>query len=193
MNGIGTNHTGDLSTPEWDQQRSDIRNKLTPHLTDIAHSDNATKLQFSKSEVTQALLQQFIAIEGEYGATLQFTISEEKNHFQLSVTGPDGSEDLVRNFLAEASNIEKPLPGSGSAPVPQNNLAQGQKTKSYFGRVFTLCVICCAAPYAFVSFGIMSVSAGAYFGRILEISMILGALVLFGYFSLRLFRSRQSG
>jgi hypothetical protein len=77
-----------------------------------------------------------------------------------------------------------------SAPEQRTSMALGSKFKSYFGRLFTLCVICCATPYVLVTLGVMSVSTGAYFGRWVEASVVFGALTAIAYFSWRHFQQR---
>jgi hypothetical protein len=165
-----------LSTPQRRQRRTDIRNNFIPHLTDISRSESATKLTFAKPQVTLAQLDELIAAEGECCAFLQFEVSEHESHFQLSVTGPAGSEALINEFFADtdedASETENTLSGSGCGcarePMQQASPGQGRKLKSYLGGFVSLCIICCAAPYALVTLGLLSVSAGAYFGRALE-------------------------
>lgn len=61
--------------------------------------------------------------------------------------------------------------------------------KAYFAGYLTLCALCCAVPYVFVTLGVMSVSMGAYFGRVLEVLLSLGVLSLLGYFVWRMVRA----
>lgn len=64
-----------------------------------------------------------------------------------------------------------------------------RRFKAYFAGYLTICVLCCAIPYVFVSLGVMSVSTGVYFGRALEVLLGLGVLTLLGYLAWRAFKT----
>lgn len=80
---------------------------------------------------------------------------------------------------------------SEQKPLQSDPAVKGTIKKSYFGRIFTLCVICCAAPYVLIAFGVIGVSAGAYLGLILESFLILTILLSLVYFALRLVKNRK--
>ena len=179
-----------LTSDEQRQRRISIRNNMIPHLTDCVRSDGVTKLVFSKPQMTLAMLDQFIAAEGECCNFLKFNVLEKKNYFQLAVTGSVGTEELVRKFLEEASENQHSQCACSTTSKQTNEVAPDNKFKPYIGRILTLCVLCCAAPYVLVTLGLMGVSTGAYFGRWMEASLVFGALTTVAYFSWRHFKKR---
>jgi len=105
----------------------------------------------------------------------------------LSCTVPTPEQE---QDIAEEGNPPQGASVCASAPALQKSTGLGNNFKSYFGGIFSLCLICCAAPYILVTLGVLSVSTGAYVGRIVETLVGFGAISVLAYFSLRYFKSR---
>ncbi len=88
-----------LSKPEERAQRSTFRRDLAPFLENTVYEDGRSQLSFSRPEVTRNTLEQLIASEKGCCAFLDFELSETDAHFHLTVSGPKGSEDIIRSFF----------------------------------------------------------------------------------------------
>ena len=92
-----------LSEPEDSIQGNAYRRDLAPFLTDATYSAGTSRLAFSKPDVTRQMLEQLVASEQDCCSFLEFDLSENATHFHLDVSGPEGSENIIRNFFSPSS------------------------------------------------------------------------------------------
>ncbi|MEM9710411.1 MAG: hypothetical protein AAF871_16685 [Pseudomonadota bacterium] len=106
-----------LTQFELRQRKSDIRQSLTPHLVSSSYVEGMSHLAFRKPSVSRAQLEHLIALEQACCPFFSFSIRETDKEFTLIVSGPEGSEDLVRDlFLSEQSTT-----CGGSGRMSQSN------------------------------------------------------------------------
>jgi len=95
-----------LSTAEQRKLRLAYRESLTPFLIDATYSDGIAQLVFSKPEVTKQELERLIAQENSCCGFLKFDLSETETELNLTVTGPKGSEDILRDFFPSPASSD---------------------------------------------------------------------------------------
>ncbi|MEM9845808.1 MAG: hypothetical protein AAF965_13490 [Pseudomonadota bacterium] len=93
-----------LSAAELRERKALYRRKLTPFMTQVATAGGQTTLEFSKPEVTATMLEEFIELENACCPFLTFEMTETDRSMRLLVSGPEGSEDLVRDVFVLDTN-----------------------------------------------------------------------------------------
>ncbi|MEM8571802.1 MAG: hypothetical protein AAGG56_12990 [Pseudomonadota bacterium] len=89
-----------LTQPEFRRRKADIRQTLMPHLVRSVQDDGATHLVFARPAVSRAKLEDLIALEAACCPFLRFELRETEKEIVLTVSGPAGSEELVRDLFA---------------------------------------------------------------------------------------------
>lgn len=172
-----------LTEPKLRDRKDDFRTKLTPYLTKATYAKGTSRLVFSKPEVTRDMLKQLMVLESKCCPFFSFDLTETDNHFQLSVTGPEGSEDMVQDFFCPSGE-------TGCGCSAQTTTTSSKRPK-YIAGVVSLCMIACAIPPVLAAFGLVSVATGAWFGRGIEVVITSLALFGFAYFLLQYARTRR--
>lgn len=171
-----------LTKPDLRNRKELLRSKLSPFLTQALYTAGTSQLVFSKPNVTKEMLEDMIVLERECCPFFSFEISETSSHLQLNVTGPEGSEDMVRDFFS--MNNDKACGCTGS------NKASPSKRKYAFGFI-TLCAIGCAVPPTLATLGLIGVATGAYIGMWVEGAVVLAILFGGGYLFAKYMKKRQ--
>lgn len=171
-----------LTEPELRNRKEILRGKLSPFLTQASYAQGTSQLVFSKVNVSKKLLEELISLERECCPFFGFDLSENSSHFHLSVTGPVGSETMVRDFFS--MDIDKPCGCTVS------NQPFAHKKKHAFGFI-TLCAVGCAVPPTLTSPGFIGAATGAYFGMWVEGAVILAIMVGGGYLFVKYMKKRQ--
>lgn len=174
-----------LSEPEERNQRDVYRRNLTPFLTDATYAAGTSRLAFSKPDVTRQMLEHLVASEQDCCAFLNFDLSETATHFHLDVSGPEGSEDIIRKFFSSSSGSTEPACGCAGADQPRKT-----KTKKYFARFITICAIACAVPPTLAAVGLIGVATVAYLGKGIEAVLIVLALMGLGFLLIQFVKKR---
>lgn len=172
-----------LLEPHLRDRKVALRGKLAPFLTDANYNDGTSQLAFSKPGVTRQTLDQFMVSEGDCCSFLNFDLSETDTHFHLNITGPAGSEELVRNFFSTSEKSR-----CGCTGAKQSNGTQ--ITRNAVGFI-TLCAIACAIPPALAALGLVSVATGAYIGRGIEAAIIALIIIGLGYVLVQFMKKKQ--
>jgi hypothetical protein len=157
-----------LTEPDLRNRKEMLRSKLSPFLTQALYTAGTSRLVFSKPNVTKKMLEDMIFLERECCPFFSFELSEASSHFQLNVTGPEGSEDMVRDFFS--MNSDKACGCTGSNKTPSS------KKKYAFGFI-TLCAIGCAVPPTLATLGLIGVATGAYIGMWFEGAVVLAIML----------------
>lgn len=159
-----------LTEPDARSRKAILRSNLKPYLIQSSYASGSSQLSFSKPAVTRKKLEQLIALERDCCPFFKFELSETNTHFQLHVTGPDGSEGMVRDFFSTHAEGECRCIESGQS-------SESGTTKKVVGFI-SLCAIACAVPPTLAALGLVSVATGAFIGRGIEVAV--GALALIG-------------
>ena len=126
-----------------------------------------------------------IALEKECCAFLSFELSESATHYGLCVSGPEGSQELVRNFLTTPERS-----GCGCAGTTQDKKA---KTKKFAAGFVTLCAIGCAIPPILAATGMIGVATGVYVSNGVEAALIALGLLGVTLYLVSYFRNKRKG
>jgi len=163
-----------LTEPDLRERKEMLRSALSPFLTQATFAAGTSRLAFSKPDVTRKMLEDMILLERECCPFFSFDLSESSSNFQLNVTGPEGSEDMVRDFFSMNNDTTCGCAGSDNS--------SSSKKKYVFGFI-TLCAVGCATPPILVALGLIGVVTGAYIGIWAEVAVVF-AIVLGGGFLL---------
>jgi len=89
-----------LAQPELRQRKADIRKSLSPHVVASSYAHGMSELDFAKPAVSRMQLENLIGLEKACCPFFTFEIREKHNEFTLIVSGPEGSEDFVRDLFS---------------------------------------------------------------------------------------------
>jgi len=173
----------DLTEPEVRERKGVLRRTLTPFLEKTEYAAGTELLVFSKPEVTRETLQTLMKLETECCPFLSFELAESDTHFELTVTGPNGSEDMVREFFGTSNST----PCGCSAPRKKTGLTRSK----YVGGALSLCVLACAAPPLLAAFGLVGIATSTWLGRGLETVVIGVVLSAATYYLFKYARKRR--
>ena len=171
-----------LREPDLRNRKKMLRCKLSPFLTQAFYTAGSSQLLFSKPNVTRKMLEELISLERECCPFFSFEVKETSSHFQLNVTGPEGSEDIVRDFFSLNNDTACGCTGSDKTA--------SAKKKYAFGFI-ALCAIGCAAPPTLATLGLIGAATGAYIGMWVEGVMVLAVTFGGGYLFVRHVKKRQ--
>ncbi|MEL6205530.1 MAG: hypothetical protein AAFR47_09490 [Pseudomonadota bacterium] len=94
-----------LSPPELRQRKAEVRAGLSPHIVTSSYAQGISRLAFARPAVARTQLEHLIKLEQACCPFFTFEIREMDNAFTLIVSGPEGSEDFVRDlFSSEEPN-----------------------------------------------------------------------------------------
>ncbi|MEY8120805.1 hypothetical protein AB9F26_21685 [Falsihalocynthiibacter sp. BN13B15] len=172
-----------LTEPVLRNRKEILCSKLSPFLTEANYAAGISRLIFSKPNVTRKMLEDLILLEGECCPFFSFDFSETSSHFQLNVTGPEGSEDMVRDFLSV--NTDKAC-GCAGADKPSSSRAK----KHVFGFI-TLCAVGCAVPPTLAALGFIGAVTGAYIGMWVEVVAVFAILSGGGFIFAQYVKKKQ--
>lgn len=94
-----------LSQTELRERKADVRKSLSPHIVASSCAHGLSKLAFSRPAVVRAKLEHLIELEQACCPFFTFEISETDTAFTLIVSGPEGSEEFVRDLFSPESSI----------------------------------------------------------------------------------------
>jgi hypothetical protein len=174
-----------LSEPQSKDRREAFRRDLAPFLAERTYDKDTSRFVFPKSKVSRQKLEHFIALENECCAFLTFELSESATHFSLCVSGPEGSQDLVREFLSAPEKS-----GCGCSGTSQEKKANAKKYATGF---VTLCAIGCAIPPILAATGMIGVATGVYVSNGIEATLIALGLMGVAFYLARFLRKKQGG
>ena len=104
MKPAASNVSCTLSQSALRQRQADIRDTLTPHIVAASFTDGVSRLTFARPAVSRATLENLVTLEQVCCPFLSFDIDEMDNVLVLHVSGPEGSQDFIRDlFLPERS------------------------------------------------------------------------------------------
>lgn len=172
-----------LTAPELKERKGIFRRKLTPHLVKSTYAAGSALLIFSRPEVSREMLETLIELEGECCPFFSFNLEETSDHFQLQITGPDGSENMVCDFF-ETSN-------EASCGCGAKDKSTGSAVPKFFASLVSLCVVACAVPPALAAAGLANVATGAWLGNVVEGTVIGTALFGFGFLLLQYVKTKR--
>jgi len=172
-----------LSDPELRNRKDLFRAKLKPFLIQETYAKGSSCLVFSKPGISRDLLERFSSLERECCPFFTFEISETKSHFQLTIVGPEGSEDMVRGVFSKTTGT-----GCGCG-VSQT--ASSSNSRKYFAGFITLCVIGCTIPPMLAAAGLIGVATGAYMGKVVEAVVVSAILLGVGILLVQYLRKKQ--
>ncbi len=172
-----------LSEHDLSDRKELLRSALAPFIAQAACSPGLSSLEFSKPDVTRKMLQDMISQERECCPSLSFDLSETDTHFQVNVTGPKGSEDMVRDLFAMRTDAACGCAGSDKPPSSQ---------KKYVFGFITLCAIGCAVPPTLAALGLIGAATGAYLGKWVEAAVVLALVLGCGFLFAQYLRKRQT-
>ncbi|MEL6363104.1 MAG: hypothetical protein AAFR21_18720 [Pseudomonadota bacterium] len=89
-----------LSSVELRDRKADVRESLTPHLIASSYARGVSHLAFARPEVSRVHLEHLIKLEQACCPFFHFEIREMDTEVMLSISGPEGSEDFVRDLFA---------------------------------------------------------------------------------------------
>lgn len=170
-----------LSGPELRNRKDVFRAELKPFLTQATYAKGSSCLVFSKPGITRDMLERFSLLERECCPFFTIEISEALSHFQVTITGPEGSEDMVRDVFSKTSGS-----GCGDQKTPT-----GYNSRTYFGGFIALCAIGCAIPPTLSAAGLIGVATGAYMGKVVEAIVVSAILMWVGLLLVQYVKKRQ--
>ncbi|MEM1048677.1 MAG: hypothetical protein AAGL24_21165 [Pseudomonadota bacterium] len=100
MNNTSPDIVCTLTQPELRLRKVHIRKTLTPHLLASCYAEGVSRLAFARPAVSRVQLEHLIKLEQACCPFLTFEIREMSKEFTLIVSGPEGSEDLVRDLFS---------------------------------------------------------------------------------------------
>lgn len=172
-----------LTEPDLRNRKVVLRSELKPYLTQATYVAGTSRLVFTKPEVTRQILEHLIVLESDCCPFFSFDLSETDTHFHLSVAGPKGIEDMVRNFFSTSGRV-----GCGCTGTNQSS---GTRTTRNVAGFITLCAIACAIPPTLAALGLIGVATGAFIGKGIEVAVIALALMGLGYVLLQYVKKKR--
>jgi len=172
-----------LTEPELQTRKAELRQNLKPFLKHTDYSDGASVLAFSKPGVTRQQIERMMELERDCCPFFEFELTELTDAFRLRVTGPVGSESLVRGFFGEPDGA-----GCGCARATKPNV---RKTGTYIAGFASLCVIACAAPPLLAALGLVGVATGAFWFGWVEAILFGVAPLGLGVFAVQYVKKRR--
>lgn len=160
-----------LTEPELRDRKDMLRRSLKPYLAKATYAAGTSLLVFSKPKVTRNMLDNLIELERACCPFFSFDLSETNSAFELTLTGPTGSEAMIRDFFGTTSDA-----GCGCSGQTTSTRS---RTPKYFASLVGLCVIACATPPVLAALGLVSLATGAWLARGIEGAVI--GLGLFGF------------
>jgi hypothetical protein len=161
-----------LSEPDLRKRKDMLRSMLSPFLTQATFAAGTSRLAFSKPDVTRKMLEDMILLERECCPFFSFDLSETNSDFQLNVTGPEGSDDMVRNLFSTNNNATCSCATSDKSFTSKKNYVFG---------FITLCAVGCAALPTLAALGLIGVATGAYVGMWAEVVAVFAVVLGVGY------------
>lgn len=183
MNDTSTAIACNLTKPNLRSRKDVFQRSLTPYLTRATYTSGTSQLVFSKPDVTRKMLEHLMVLERDCCPFFNFDLSETSSHFQLIVTGPEGSEDMVRNFFSVTSGPE--------CACSDSNQPAGFNTKKYAAGFIAMCAVACTVPPALAALGLISVGLGAYISKGIEAVVITAILSVLGFLLVRYVKMRR--
>ena len=183
MNSLNSEIICNLSGSGQRDRTIAIRRKLTPFLVKAFYDNGTSSLRFSKPEVTRDTLEELMKVESECCPFFRFDLVDARDHFQLDVSGPTGSEEIVRNFFAVSGGAECGCSSQGKLT--------GLKTPKIVTGMVGLCVVACAIPPLLTMLGLVSVATGAWLNKGIEGVLIGVALSGLAYFLMQFAQARR--
>lgn len=171
-----------LTEPDLRKRKEMLRNALSPFLTQATFAAGTSRLAFSKPDVTRKMLEDMILLERECCPFFSFDLSEGSSDFQLSVTGPEGSEDMVRDFFSTNNDTTCGCAGSDKPSTSKKNYVFG---------FITLCAVGCATPPTLAALGLIGVATGAYVGMWAEVVAVFTVVLGGGYLLAQYVRKKR--
>lgn len=172
-----------LSSSELRDRKGVFRAELKPFLTQETYAKGSSSLVFSKPGTNWDMLERFSALERECCPVFTFEITETQSHFRVAVTGPKGSEDMVRDVFSQITEN-----GCG---CERQKTPTGSNSKKYFAGFITLCAIGCAIPPTLAAVGFIGVATGAYMGKVVEAAVLTAILLGIGLLLVQYIRKRK--
>ena len=94
-----------LSQRELLGRKADVRKILSPHIVASSYAHGMSKLAFARPAVARTHLEHLIELEQACCPFFTFEISETDTAFTLIVSGPEGSEEFVRDLFSPENSI----------------------------------------------------------------------------------------
>ncbi|MEM6826076.1 MAG: hypothetical protein AAF566_13290 [Pseudomonadota bacterium] len=91
-----------LTQSEFRKRTAEVRESLTVHLIASTYAQGSARLAFRRPAVSRGKLEHLIEREQTCCPFLRFDIRETDTDIMLIVSGPEGSEGLVRDLFSLA-------------------------------------------------------------------------------------------